>query len=132
LASASSFLGGQFLKAEALKASGPVRAVISGTKVESFEAKGSEPARNVLALVLDLGTEEKTLTLNKTNLRILIGAYGDNTDAWVGKQVVAFHDPNVSYGGRTIGGVRIKVPMQQKAAPAPVAAVPVDESDIPF
>jgi hypothetical protein len=86
----------------------------------------------VLALVLDLGTEEKTLTLNKTNLRILIGAYGDNTDAWVGKQVVAFHDPNVSYGGRTIGGVRIKVPMQQKAAPAPVAAVPVDESDIPF
>jgi hypothetical protein len=142
--SASSFLGGSFLKAEALKASGPVRGVITSTKVETFEARDGKPAQNSLAIVLDMGQEEKTLTLNKTNLRVLIAAFGDDTDKWEGRTIVAYFDPNVSYGGRMTGGVRVKVPSQKKAAAPKATPAPVvepesdvensddDDSDIPF
>jgi hypothetical protein len=147
MASASSFLGGDYLKGEVLKASGPVRGTISGVTIDTFKGQNGKPDEQKLSCVVDLGTEEKKVTLNKTNLRVIIGAYGDDTDKWVGRPIVVYYDPNVSFGGRTIGGVRVKVPTTQaplaqqqqavNAAPAAPAAPATDGletvgADIPF
>jgi hypothetical protein len=74
---------------------------------------------------------QKALVLNNTNIQLLVHATGsDDTDDWAGKEVVLYVDPNVSYGGKLIGGLRIRkhetrTPQRavpQKAAPRTQAA----------
>lgn len=50
----------------------------------------------------------KGLQLNKTRVNILEAAYGPDSDAWSGKKVKIYFDPNVEFGGRLVGGVGIK------------------------
>ena len=40
------------------------------------------------------------------NLKALFGS--DNTDDWVGKEIVLFTDDNVTFGGELVGGLRFK------------------------
>lgn len=52
---------------------------------------------------------KKPMVLNSTNIQLLTKACGtDETDEWVGKEVVIYVDDNVSFGGKLVGGVRIK------------------------
>jgi hypothetical protein len=78
---------------------------------------------------------DKPMVLNSTNIQLLTKALGtDETDEWVGKQVVVYNDPNVSFGGKITGGVRIRAP-KKKAAPtetATEAAAADYDDDIPF
>lgn len=79
---------------------------------------------------------DKPMVLNSTNIQLLTKALGtDETDEWVGKQIVVYNDPNVSFGGKITGGVRIRAP-KKKAAPAETAAAEVTaadyDDDIPF
>jgi len=39
--------------------------------------------------------------------RILIHAWGDKAENWLGKSMKLIHDPNVTYGGQAVGGIRI-------------------------
>lgn len=51
----------------------------------------------------------KQLVLRATaNRRALVRMYGANTQAWRGKTVYIYHDPEVKFGGRAVGGIRIK------------------------
>ena len=77
---------------------------------------------------------DKPLVLNTTNIQLLGVATGtDDTDEMVGRKIVLYTDPNVSYGGKLVGGLRIRAVRQKvQAAPVPVAADPFDDDDIPF
>ena len=137
MASASSFLGGDYLKGEILKNSGPVRGSIAAVGVEVFKARAAgESDKQQLVLTVDLGSEEKKLGLNKTNLRALISSYGDDTDKWIGRPVVVYYDPNVSFGGRVTGGLRVKVPTAQPTLAESQQAVQAPagdpDDDMPF
>lgn len=68
----------------------------------------------------------KPMVLNSTNIQLAAAALGsDDTDNWIGKQVVLFNDPNVSFQGKLTGGVRIRAPrMRPAGATAQVAAQP--------
>lgn len=57
-----------------------------------------ELVREVRKLVCEFENVEKTLPLNKTNRNALADAYGDDTDAWLGK-VVVLHITRVMYEG---------------------------------
>lgn len=71
---------------------------------------------------------EKPMVLNSTNIQLLIKALGtDETDDWIGKQVVVYNDPNVSFAGKITGGVRIRAPKKQGAPVQPEV-----DDDIPF
>lgn len=63
---------------------------------------------------------DKAMVLNTTNINGLAKACNsDDTDDWPGKEVVVYVDPNVGYGGKTTGGLRIKkynVPAAPKQA----------------
>lgn len=80
---------------------------------------------------------DKPMVLNSTNIKIcekLLGS--DNTDDWVGKEIVLYTDDNVSFQGELVGGLRFK---GQEKAPVKVAAKPSSnghfddmKDDIPF
>lgn len=63
---------------------------------------------------------KKPFVLNSTNIQLLTKALGtDETDEWVGKEVVLYVDDNVSFGGKLVGGIRVK---SAKPAAAPKRA----------
>jgi hypothetical protein len=77
-------------------------------------------------------TYTKGMLLNKTNLRTLQGALGDNMDGWVGRIIILFVTP-VSNRGAMVDGVRVRIPppkddYRAPAAPAPKPP-PVEEPD---
>ena len=59
---------------------------------------------------------EKPMVLNATNIQLMAKACGsDDTDDWIGKQVIVYVDENVSFGGELVGGLRIR--KHKQAAP---------------
>lgn len=56
----------------------------------------------------------KPLVMNSTNgqLAEMILGSGDFDD-WIGKKVVLYNDPTISFGGRLTGGIRIRAPKNQ-------------------
>lgn len=87
--------------------------------------------------VLYFREEAKGMALNVTTIRVLENAFGDDSDKWIGKKVKVYVDPNVSFGGKVVGGLRLLPPRKQAEAPAvePKAAVVTDgefDDDIPF
>lgn len=86
--------------------------------------------------VLYFREEAKGMALNVTTIRVLEKAFGADSDMWVGKKVKVYVDPNVSFGGKVVGGLRL-MPPRKTAAPAPTtepAAAAESEFDdgIPF
>jgi len=45
---------------------------------------------------------------SKGMLRILAGAWGRDSSAWVGKYAKLYFEPTVMYAGKEVGGIRIK------------------------
>ena len=50
----------------------------------------------------------KPMVLNATNIKRMGKALGDDTDDWIGKQVIVYVDPDIEFGGNVVGGLRIK------------------------
>jgi hypothetical protein len=78
----------------------------------------------------------KPLVLNPTNLQLLAKIIGsDDSDDWINKRVVLYVDDNVSFGGKIVGGLRVRAirkPPMGATNRQPVPAVDEMEDDIPF
>ena len=86
-----------------------------------------------LKWVLKFEGQDKGLVLNSTNLQLLGQILGDDTDLWIGKSVVLYTDPSVSYQGKLVGGIRVRaVRTASKPAPAKSAADDDMSDDVPF
>lgn len=81
--------------------------------------------------VLYFRERDKGMVLNITTIRVLEQAYGGDTDHWVGNKVMVYVDPNVSFGGKVVGGLRLRTPKKQ-AVKAPEAKAEAFDDDIPF
>jgi len=78
---------------------------------------------------------EKPMVLNSTNGQIIAGiTKSEDTDTWPGQKIVAYDDPNVSFGGKLVGGIRVRAPKNQPAPKpaAPVAPAAQESDDVPF
>lgn len=83
---------------------------------------------------------KKPMLLNSTNIKLLERACGsDDTDDWVGKEVIVYNDESVTFGGSVVGGLRIRKQQAEparKGAPAasgkPSSSFDDMEDDIPF
>ncbi|MGD9597625.1 MAG: hypothetical protein AB7G76_06310 [Steroidobacteraceae bacterium] len=62
----------------------------------------------------------KGLVLNVTTIRTLEAAFGGDSDDWIGSRVTLFVDPNVSFKGKVVGGLRVRPFKTPKAAPRPL------------
>lgn len=75
----------------------------------------------------------KPLVMNGTNLQLCAHALGtDETDNWIGKQIVLYNDPSVQFQGKLVGGVRIRAAKKKvvSAPVAPVQAPVVDDEEL--
>jgi len=75
---------------------------------------------------------DKPMVLNSTNAQIIALSTGSQlTEDWHGKKVVLYNDPNVSYQGKVIGGLRVRAP-QTQAPPKISGAQTTDNTGLPF
>lgn len=123
----------KFLKKEDVGERG-VLVTISGCGQVNVSKEGAEP---ILKWGLSFEELEKPMVLNSTNINACAKVCGsDNTDNWIGKQIVLYEDPNVVWAGKPVGGIRIRAPRSQAAPlvptkkPTPVADL--GEENVPF
>jgi len=89
---------------------------ISEVEIRNYPAKDGQPAATKGALHFE--GKEKTLVLNKTNTKILITAYGKESEGWVGKEIgLSTHETEMGTGW-------VVTPLDVKA--------PEYEEDVPF
>lgn len=117
----------------------------------SIFLKASDIPQPVLASILKVSIEEvfdeqkpvlrfignnlKPMVLNKTNASTIAAIYGDETDAWQGKQIVLFSS-QVPFQGKMVDSIRLRAPKARPAAPPPpppppAAADPAGEDGEP-
>ena len=69
----------------------------------------------------------KGLVLNATTIRVLAKAFGEDSDDWTGKKVTLYVDPNVSFKGQVVGGLRLRPMKPAKPTTAAVAGEPFSD-----
>ena len=105
-----------------------VIATIAGLKQENL-AMENQP--DEMKWVMSFRENLKPMVMNSTNAQLCAKALNSpETDDWTGKQVILFNDPNVSFGGKLTGGIRIR--KNQQAAPVPAAPATDLSDSIPF
>jgi hypothetical protein len=95
-----------------------VLATISRLTKENIAIEGADSDYKVTVHFAEL---DKPLVLNSTNGQIIAGIVGTEEDieiSWVGTKIVLYTDPNVSFQGRLVGGIRVRAPK-----PGSVAAI---------
>jgi hypothetical protein len=79
-----------------------------------FEARNGQPAEQKWALTFE-GDPPRRFTLCKTNLALMAKFFGKRTGAWVGQRIELYLDESISFGGRLVGGTRIRLPKRVPA-----------------
>lgn len=95
-----------------------VQVTISEVGTIDYAKEGEDPKVQVL---LGLAGKDKGFSLNKTNTDVIRAAYGDNTDDWIGKQIVIF-PTTTSYEGRSVPCLRCRAVLETASS----------DEDIPF
>lgn len=109
----STLFKGKYLKAASLGGA-PVRVTIESLTMEELgEDKEEKP-------VVYFQNKDQGLVLNRTNASVLADLFGDESDGWIGKQIVLSPE-KVSFQGRLVDAIRVR-------QPAPVAIA----EDLPF
>ncbi len=116
---------GSFLKQEDLNGR-EVKVIISEVALEDVK----DVDKTEKKLLMHFAGKDKALILNRTNCEAMEQITGtDDYGAWVGQAVVLWTDPTVKFGGKTVGGLRIRA-VSPKVSSKPVANG--DEDSIPF
>lgn len=93
---------------------------IRSVKQENVAKQG---APEELRWCLHFDEAEKPMVLNSTNGQIIASIVkNEDTDHWIGHKIVCYDDPNVSFGGKLVGGIRVRAPRVAKS-PAAAAAI---------
>jgi hypothetical protein len=74
-------------------------------------------------LVIWFTNDEHGLVLNRTNNRIIRGAFGDAVDGWTNKIVVLF-PTQADFRGRMVPALRVRIPPPKQSGDAIVASKP--------
>jgi len=84
--------------------------------------------------VLHFKETDQALVLNRTNADIIKAGMGEDTDAWLGRQILLCPDTTM-YQGKQVACIRVKVaqPPAKGAAPAPQPELPeAEDDDVPY
>jgi len=87
------------LKAADLKGSS-VKCVIESMDIAEFD--------NGNKAVLKFKDKDKTLVLNKTNARKIGEYYGEDTDGWMGKEIVVYPD-KTEFNNNMVDCLRVRI-----------------------
>ena len=102
---ASSYVS-EYIKSEVVKVTGPMVCIVASVEEVRFEDKDTHVVEKKLAVTL---IDEQKVLLNKSNCQTLIELFKSaNTDTWTGRRFELYHDPNVTFGGKRVGGLRVR------------------------
>lgn len=123
---------GKYLKREDVTEEGTSHKIVSCSQQQLSMGDGQSETKWVLTL-----GELKPLILNATNIRRCVAAFGtQETDEWIGRSIIVYDDPEIEFGGKIVGGVRLRaVPKKTAPKPKPKAEPVVDDDDespVPF
>lgn len=94
----------RFLKKEDVDP--PIDVTITAVKQDNVAMQDDAPDMRYVMFFKEL---EKGLVLNVDNGELLTDITGsDDSENWIGHQVQLWSDPSVKYGGKRVGGVRIR------------------------
>jgi hypothetical protein len=123
----------------------PILCTIGSVQTDVIKGEHGDETKPILYLT----DQEKALILNGTNWDLIeeiatkVGVEdpGDTT-YWTGMQIVLYFDPNVKFGARKTGGVRVRAPKTPQPAgiatpppaveDAPEEPPPLTDADVPF
>lgn len=75
---------------------------------------------------------EKPLILNITNGQIIADIVGsEESDDWIGQKIVLYFEPNVSFGGKRTGGIRVRAPKGQSGIQSAADEPAIGEEELP-
>ncbi len=100
---ASNYDKSKYLKADDLEGERKFRIK---TVTEEVIGVGADKEKK---LVVWFTNDDRGLVLNRTNNRVLRGAFGDDTAGWAGKVIVAF-SMLVEMRGNPVQGLRVRIP----------------------
>ena len=133
----SEMIESKFLKKEDVDP--PVLVTIDRVAQNNVAMQGVDPEMKWCLYFLEM---DKPMVMNSTNLHLAGNACGsDDTDDWIGKKIVLYNDPNVSFGGKLTGGIRIRsqkkvqepvVPQRKTVPSRPATQAANLDDDIPF
>jgi len=94
---------GEYLKKEDFEKGEEMVLTIEGGKMEEVgQEKDNRPC-------LSFKETDQKLVLNKTNISLIFAAHGvTNTEELKGKRITLYVDKSVSFGGKVVGGIRVK------------------------
>lgn len=89
---------------------------------ENIAKEGAAPE---MKWAIEFSECDKPLILNSTNGQLIAQITGsEDSDGWIGRKVVLYTDPSITFGGKLVGGIRVRAPKGKAAqAPAPPAAI---------
>lgn len=104
---------------------------VHGVERVNVAKEGAEPEYK---WGMNFNESDKPLVLNSTNIQLCERIFAsDDTDHWAGKKVVLYVDPTVSYGGKVVGGIRVRAPKPGSVpATKPETVHELTDDDIPF
>lgn len=76
---------------------------------------------NERKLILTFQGKKKSMICNKTNAGRIAYMYGDDTDGWIGKEIMLTSE-FVEYQGKTVKGLRIKPPPKRDRVPDTISS----------
>ena len=77
---------------------------------QNVAMEGQEPEHKVCLYFEEVG---KPMAINSTNGHIIAKGTGHEDDIenkWLGARIILYNDPNISYGGKLVGGIRVRMP----------------------
>ena len=84
----------------------PVIVTVQGVKQVNMAKDDEAPEMKWAIKFREL---DKPMVLNTTNIHVAAKVFNsNNTDDWRGKEIILFTDPNVSFGGQVVGGLRFR------------------------
>ena len=83
----------------------PIVAVIKTVVMETLDAEAGETKP-----VMYFQDAVPPLVVNTTNWMSVEDMYGPESDDWAGHSIELYQEPNVTYGGKRVGGIRIRKP----------------------
>lgn len=96
-------------------------------KIQKGKVTGSGGKASGKAMIWFEG-REKPLAAGTTILSTIASLYGNDTRKWPGKDITIYPDHGVVFGGKTVGGVRVRTHVP-KQAPTTGPQQPPQESE---
>ena len=94
----------------------PITATIKDVYHVNLKGDAGDETKTAMSFV---EPSVKPMIVNNANWMTCEDLYGEDSDGWAGHKVEIYKDPTIMFGGKRVGGVRVRKPAQ--SVPPPIA-----------